>query len=160
MEREVKEARSERPEAGESPGVSRRSFLDGLLAGMVALLVAATVYPIVRYLWPSYRRAAAGRERSLSIPLGQVPEGAAHFTKFGGESVVVVRTEESVYALSAVCTHLGCIVKWDQARGQLICPCHAAIFDVNGNVLGGPAPRPLPSYGVRVVGDKIVLEEA
>ncbi len=156
----MKEVRSEGKEVREVPGPSRRSFLDGLLGGTIAVLVAATIYPIVRYLWPSYQRPGGARGESVSIPLSQVPAGSARFLKFRGEPAVVIRTDAAVYALSAVCTHLGCIVKWDEARGHLACPCHAAYFDVNGNVLGGPAPRPLPSFEVRVVGDKIVLGSA
>ncbi|MFQ6112169.1 MAG: ubiquinol-cytochrome c reductase iron-sulfur subunit [Nitrospinota bacterium] len=156
MESDVREAYREREEVREVARPSRRSFLDSLLGGMIAVLVGATLYPIVRYLWPHQRKGGA-RGQTLSFPLAQLPVGSARFLRFRGEPAVVIRTEGAVYALSAVCTHLGCIVKWDEARGQLACPCHAAYFDVNGNVLAGPAPRPLPSFEVRVVGEKIVL---
>lgn len=49
---------------------------------------------------------------------------------------------EGLYAISAVCTHLGCIVS-DRADEGFYCPCHGSRFDVKGKVVGGPAPRPL-----------------
>ena len=69
-------------------------------------------------------------------------------------------TENDIRALSAVCTHLGCIVKWDGAKQQLVCPCHVAAFDVNGNVVGGPAPSPLQSLAARIVQDEIIIGDA
>jgi cytochrome b6-f complex iron-sulfur subunit len=60
-------------------------------------------------------------------------------------------------AFSAVCTHLGCIVKWDEKKQQIFCPCHAGVFDVKGNVVSGPPPKPLPPIPVAVVNGKIIL---
>jgi cytochrome b6-f complex iron-sulfur subunit len=74
-----------------------------------------------------------------------------------GEPVLLIREANQVVALSAVCTHLGCIVKY-KGGGVILCPCHAASFDLNGNVTGGPAPRPLTYYRVRIVGGRIVIE--
>ncbi|HZM00006.1 MAG TPA: Rieske (2Fe-2S) protein, partial [Planctomycetota bacterium] len=62
----------------------------------------------------------------------------------GEEYVIVRRDETSLQALSATCTHSEvCLVAWDPRRRQLICPCHRGTFDLDGNVVSGPPPRPL-----------------
>ncbi len=57
---------------------------------------------------------------------------------------------ESVHALSATCTHLGCQVRWDAETTRFRCPCHGGCFDANGQVLDGPPPRPLDRVETRV----------
>ena len=66
-----------------------------------------------------------------------------------GRSVAVFRDEQGVYALSTVCTHLGCIVK--QVEGGFQCPCHGSRFALDGEVLKGPAPKALPWLAVASV---------
>ena len=56
----------------------------------------------------------------------------------------------SLRAFSAVCTHLGCIVRWEAGMEHLYCACHGGMFDRAGRVVGGPPPRPLPRYPVEV----------
>lgn len=61
--------------------------------------------------------------------------------------VFVIRKNESeLMVLSSRCTHLACNVNWNADRQLYICPCHDATFDLEGNVLGGPPPRPLDRY--------------
>lgn len=61
-------------------------------------------------------------------------------------------------AYSAVCSHMGCIVNFDQAANIFQCPCHGANYDgATGAVTSGPAPQPLTKPSIQVVGDAIVL---
>lgn len=53
-------------------------------------------------------------------------------------------------ALSAVCTHLGCNVRWRPEDSRFACPCHAGLYDANGDVISGPPPRPLRQLETRV----------
>jgi Rieske Fe-S protein len=53
-------------------------------------------------------------------------------------------------ALSAVCTHLGCNVRWRPEAQRFGCPCHAGFYDANGDVISGPPPRPLRKLETRV----------
>jgi rieske iron-sulfur protein len=69
------------------------------------------------------------------------------------------RAVEGVLAYSAVCTHAGCDVShWQADKQALYCPCHASYFDPkrDGQVVGGPAPRSLPSMALRLADDVIV----
>ena len=52
--------------------------------------------------------------------------------------------------LSAVCTHLGCTVPWIEKQDKFICPCHQAIFDPTGRLLGGPAPRGMDALPMKI----------
>ena len=136
--------------------ISRRTLLNSSLVVTLVGFAAAVFYPIARFLWPS-QSSAGGGSQTLSIPVNELGVGDVKMVRFQGTAVAVVRKEDAVYAVSAVCTHLGCIVKWEKENNRFFCPCHAAIFDLNGNVLGGPAPRPLPTYQAKVVGDRIIV---
>lgn len=75
-----------------------------------------------------------------------------------GRSVVLFRDAEGVYAISTVCTHLGCIVK-AQPDG-FSCPCHGSRYDSNGGVVKGPAPKALPWLAVtRVSRGTYIVDE-
>lgn len=74
-----------------------------------------------------------------------------------GRSVAMFRDAEGVYAISLVCTHLGCIVK--PAGEGFECPCHGSLFTADGGVLKGPAPKGLPWHAVTVSGSDCVIDE-
>ena len=133
---------------------NRRNFLNIALGTLTAIFSASIFYPLFRFLWPSADRA--GGEGSIGIPMEEMLVGQSRVVLVRGEPVLVIREANKVAAVSAVCTHMSCVVKY-QGAGVISCPCHAAAFDLNGNVMGGPAPRPLPSYPVRIEGKKIVV---
>jgi cytochrome b6-f complex iron-sulfur subunit len=90
----------------------------------------------------------------------RLPEGLPPGEPFlpAGRSVALVRDAGGVYAVSRVCTHLGCIVKPD-AKG-FSCPCHGSEFAPDGAVLKGPAPKALPWLAVtHVGGDTYLVDE-
>jgi cytochrome b6-f complex iron-sulfur subunit len=58
--------------------------------------------------------------------------------------VYIVHAAEGFYALSATCTHLGCLTAWKSELGIIACPCHGSKFNRRGVKVDGPAPRPLP----------------
>jgi Rieske Fe-S protein len=63
---------------------------------------------------------------------------------------LVVRLPDGPVAFRAVCTHLGCIVRWDGKRGEMRCPCHGARYDLSGRPISGPARGPLAPIPVAV----------
>lgn len=63
-------------------------------------------------------------------------------TRFEKENIFLFRDTEGIYAVSSVCTHLGCSVA--RSTEGFACPCHGSRFDNSGKVVGGPAPRALP----------------
>lgn len=74
-----------------------------------------------------------------------------------GRAVAIFRDAEGAYAVSIVCTHLGCVVK-PNAEG-FECPCHGSRFASNGEVKKGPAPRPLPWLKVSMSGGLVTIDE-
>ncbi len=60
-------------------------------------------------------------------------------------------------AMSNICTHLGCRVRWIEDQGQFLCPCHNATFGKDGSVISGPPPRPLDLYQVKVEDDQLYV---
>jgi cytochrome b6-f complex iron-sulfur subunit len=87
-----------------------------------------------------------------------LPVGKGQVFSVANKPVLVIHTPEGFRALSAVCTHLGCIVYWDEGRKVIACPCHAAFFNTNGAVISGPPPSPLSTLRVEVQGGRIYVE--
>lgn len=139
----------------------RRSFLQVLLGISVLTGTGGFVAGLVRFLWPpkDLSGSQAASQRAV-VPLSDVSIGEAKKIRYVGKPFIVIRAEGGVYALSAVCTHLGCLVNWDKDKRELLCPCHGARFDLNGNVLGGPAPKPLQTAPAAISGDQIVIGAA
>lgn len=75
-----------------------------------------------------------------------------------GRSVAIYKEESGVYAISTICTHLGCIVK--ATDNGFDCPCHGSKFRKDGSVLRGPAPKGLPWLEVKPLGgDNLLVDE-
>jgi menaquinol-cytochrome c reductase iron-sulfur subunit len=75
------------------------------------------------------------------------------------ELAVYVLTENGrdFLALSNVCTHLGCRIRWIAEQNQFFCPCHNGVFDKEGKVLDGPPPKPLNQYKVKVENNQLFI---
>ncbi|MCL5075811.1 MAG: Rieske (2Fe-2S) protein [Chloroflexi bacterium] len=134
--------------------VTRRDFLIGLLASIVAAMgLGQFVYPLYRYL----SAAPKGVPRPMTIPLSELPAGAVKTIVYGDEPAIVMNRTNGIRAFSLVCTHLGCIVKWEPAKQQFVCPCHDGRFDKNGKVISGPPPIPLEQLRLRELPDQIIV---
>ena len=122
--------------------MKRRKFLSFTTAGAAALLVmgSSLAAAVMRYLFPSVYYEPPQRFKigyAKDFPFG-VP------TFLPDEKVYIFRDENKGFsAASAVCTHLGCTVRWFENDHKFHCPCHGSIFARSGKVLHGPAPRPL-----------------
>ena len=119
----------------------RRRFLGICLGGIAASAAVAAGYPVYRYLSPLQSNKSASR---VVVPEQEVPAGGARFFEYAGSPAVLVRGQDGdLVALSAVCTHLGCIVQWEKEKQGFLCPCHAGRFSPEGAVISGPPPKPL-----------------
>lgn len=134
----------------------RRNFLNACLGASLLTGTGVVLYGIASYLWPPKEEAGAGQEKVVVAPAAELSPGKSKIFKFQGRPYIAVNYKGVITALSAVCTHLGCIVIWEEDKSRLYCPCHAAVFDTNGNVRGGPAPKPLSSLKVEVIKDQVL----
>jgi cytochrome b6-f complex iron-sulfur subunit len=120
------------------PTLTRRRLLR--LLGNLSLLgsLIAVVRGAFRFLVPPVRYTRA-RILLVGRPADFAP---GTLTFFPAGPVFVGSDEQGLYAMSATCTHLGCTV--GKKGAVLACPCHGSRFSSTGDLLGGPAPRPLP----------------
>ena len=132
---------------------SRRNWLLTGLIGAVTLTVATLAYPILAFLRPRRKIAAAGLELVAPYQVNQLVRDAngewpSPFN-FGGKPCILVKTADgTVKAFNAVCTHLECTVKFRADEGDIFCNCHNGVFNTDGQVVAGPPPNPLEEYKV------------
>lgn len=131
------------PERREKPGpgeTSRRDFLTRIGGGACAVTAAGSLVVTLDFLNPKVLF-----EPPTVFHAGSAldyPEGTVRFNR--EQRAYVIGGGGGVFALSAVCTHLGCITRFLSDERAIACPCHGSRFDLEGNVVHGPAPRPLP----------------
>jgi cytochrome b6-f complex iron-sulfur subunit len=139
----------------ESTGSSRRDFIKltwGALGAIAAVEVGAVA------LGFSLPRTAEGEFGSVFLcgAVDDFPPGSV--TPFNLGRFFLVRLPDGGFlALYRKCTHLGCSVPWDQTVEQFVCPCHASAFDMTGDVLNPPAPRPLDLFALSIEGNQVFV---
>lgn len=140
--------------------MSRRDFLDLMLKGAATIGVVGGASAILAYLSPPQEKMLGGGEPLAVADEKDIPIDSGRVVAYGNDKVVVVHTASGFSALSAVCTHAGCLVGWDAASKRIHCPCHDGLFDLNGNVISGPPPKPLRPYRASVSGGKVMVSSA
>ena len=144
-----------RLETDKGTAPSRRRFLQWLINSLLIAVFIGALNIVIRYLIPPAR---AIKTKRLSIAMAQIAVGSSLIVEYRGSPVIIVRSKGGVRAFSAVCTHLGCIVKWSKDEHAFICPCHAGKFDgTTGKVISGPPPEPLAKINFEVEEDTIIL---
>jgi cytochrome b6-f complex iron-sulfur subunit len=137
-----------------APGTGRRDFLARLGAGACAVAAAGAGLVTLDFLEPKVLFEPPTAFRAGS-PL-DYPEGTVRLNK--EQKAYVIGGAGGVYALSAVCTHLGCITRYVADESAIACPCHGSRYDLSGNVTHGPASSPLPPLRVELTKDgKLVI---
>jgi cytochrome b6-f complex iron-sulfur subunit len=147
MPPEGKEKTAEEPE--EMTPVSRRDFFNEIAGCALAMAGIGATVVTVKYCSPNVlfeppTTFGAG-------PLDDYPVNSVTYLQ--DQQVYIVRTQKGLWAMSSVCTHLGCITQWKPESNQIACPCHGSKFERDGQVQAGPAPRPLPHFSVRLAAD-------
>lgn len=140
--------------------LNRRRFLDRLLGVGFMSTIAAMAYPVWRYLIPP----ASGEPVTQSVVVAQASQlktNSGMLFKFGSRPGLLIRNPDGeLQAFNAVCTHLDCTVQYKADTSQIWCACHNGMYDLSGNVVSGPPPRPLEQFVVNQRGDDIVVTRA
>jgi cytochrome b6-f complex iron-sulfur subunit len=127
----------------------RRSFLGLAWLGIGVAALGEAAWIVGSFLKP--RGQASKGEGSLVVAGPSDAFAPGSVTAFPAGKFYLVRLQDGGFlALHRQCTHLGCSVPWDEASGRFACPCHASAFDLRGDVLAPPAPRPLDLFAVRI----------
>lgn len=146
----MSENKTSGPDGGESflnPELTRRGLLAGGWAAFGAFLLGS-LGAGARFMLPNVLY-----EPSQRFKMGKVVDLPLGVTINKQERVWVVRDEHGVYALWSRCTHLGCTPNWFPAESRFRCPCHGSNFNISGDVVAGPAPKPLWRCAVDVTPD-------
>lgn len=134
---------------------SRRKLIAYAWGGASAIVAGELIFGALALLWPR-RREGKGEKVFIAGKASDFRMGEVVY--FRKERVFVERSEQGFLAFSAVCTHLNCIVNWNEVLKKFECPCHGAKFNRLGEVLEGPPPRPLDLYRLQIVEEKLVID--
>jgi menaquinol-cytochrome c reductase iron-sulfur subunit len=147
----------------------RRGFLSAAISGLVAAIGAGIGIVALPYLFVPPKRAGQegwvdagdlpdlepGTPVDLTFLRRRIDGWDASTVK--ASAWVVRQPGGGVTAFSPACTHLGCAYRWSRTQNEFLCPCHGSRFAIDGRVLGGPAPRPLDRYEVKLAGARLWL---
>lgn len=148
----------------EGEDVKRRTFLGWLLSGGTLAVGTLLSIPLVRFaLYPLTTKTtetiwsdlgAVDEFESATVPVKKVITITQidGWRKIISEKSVYVHRDESgkLKVFSAICPHLGCSVRWDEAHTNYFCPCHTGIFTPGGQLVSGPPPRGMDELESRI----------
>lgn len=139
------------------PKPARRRMIEILLGGGLLGSFASFIYPVLRYLIPP-PVAELGGDQVIAGKIAELKPNSAKIFRFGSRPGLLIKNSDGSYlALSATCTHLGCIVQYRGDLQEIWCACHNGLYDLNGRNVSGPPPRPLDVYEVHLQGDDVVV---
>ncbi len=136
--------------------VSRRGFIKALWIALVSISMLELASVVIAFLTSGGRKSYAGEKPDMKI-LGKLEDFPnASVTPFRSDRLYLVRMDDGgLLALSLKCTHLGCAITWNEDSGEFDCPCHASSFNLQGDVVKPPAPRPLDIFPLHIEGGLI-----
>ena len=134
--------------------LERRKLLAVVTGGTFAIAGLGTAITIVSFLRPNVlfeppSKFTVGRPDDIAKgQLVVMPE----------QKIYVVHVDDGFVALSAACTHLGCMTRYEEAKKKLTCPCHGSVFSLDGKVAAGPAPKPLERRQLEIKDGLLVVD--
>lgn len=160
-----------RQDKGSTQGYDRREFLSRAWWVSAGLLALIGVVAAVVNLWPRAKSGLFGRKESAGNVQDFPPGSVTYFPDYRFYIVCLPLKGggKGLLALYRRCTHLGCVVPWLPEEpsedslaplGRFHCPCHGSIYNRYGEVVSGPAPRPLDIFSVIIEGHEVVVDTA
>jgi cytochrome b6-f complex iron-sulfur subunit len=136
-------------------GVNRRQFLGFAWGASLLVFGGEMAAALVKFIQPVSTSGFGGVVRA-----GKVDEfavGSINLIK-AGRFFLHRMDDGSFIAYWQKCTHLGCSVPWVESEKQFHCPCHGSLFNKKGEVTGGPAPRPLDIFPVKIQNGEVFVD--
>jgi cytochrome b6-f complex iron-sulfur subunit len=136
-------------------GLTRGQFLGLAWAGVGALVAGEATLISLKYLKPQSAGGFGGKV--LAGKVADFPVNSVTHNISG--RFYIVRLEGGLIAFYQRCPHLGCAVPWVDSENQFHCPCHGSLYNLEGEVTGGPAPRPLDIFPITIEnGDEVWVD--
>jgi len=147
---------AESSQAEHDKAISRRTFLSRVWLAMGVAVVGEAAFLGLRYFGSRKSDSPFGTVIDAGRP-DDYPPGT--ITAFPEARFYLLRFEDGGFlALYTRCTHLACLVSWEEEDGRFHCPCHGSQFDREGDVLNPPAPRPLDRFPIAISARKIEVD--
>lgn len=115
---------------------------------LLKILWATPFVLLYKYLTPKVKK-----DKVLTIPLNSLPYDSAYLIK--DRQIGILSGKNGITVLSIACTHLGCVLNVE--NDKFICPCHGSMFDLAGNVIKGPALKPLKHLDFTIKNNSIII---
>jgi menaquinol-cytochrome c reductase iron-sulfur subunit len=147
---------------------SRRGLIKGALYGIPLMIGGAVAASVSNYLFG--KQTVQADTWTDAGDISDAPEGVPSHVRFERAVVdgwearneeasawIILDEQRNVTAFSPLCTHLGCAYRWQEEKKLFTCPCHGSEFSAQGDVIAGPASRPLDRYSTRLEGNRLWL---
>ncbi|MEJ2157193.1 MAG: ubiquinol-cytochrome c reductase iron-sulfur subunit [Desulfobacteraceae bacterium] len=151
-------------------GLDRRRFMEVGIYTITGAITVVSGIALVRFaIGPSFHpEKVRWIEVELDDTAGRIPDFSRvvlEYEKRDGWltasarslAYVMRKKQDEVVAISAACTHLGCIVTWDEDQQIFKCPCHNGRYNAEGEVISGPPPKPLRRHRTKIEDNRILL---
>ncbi len=137
---------------------SRRQFLNGLIGGWVGAMLATLVYPVVGFIFPSYKEP--DEVFLLYADYKNISPNSSKIFPWGNKPGILKKNDDgSLIAFVGVCTHLDCNVSYMADQRKFFCACHDGWYDEFGSNISGPPPKPLRRLFVSVEGEELIIKK-
>ena len=139
--------------ANDIQDTSRRRFLNWFLGTSSGALLASIFYPVLRFISPpEVPEASTNQVEAGATNDPELLENGYKIIRFGVEPVILVRAAEGDFrAFAGTCTHLDCIVEFQKDKKRIWCNCHNGEYNLHGQQVAGPPPKPLEPFQVDLV---------
>lgn len=143
--------RGTQPQAAAAPvaGVSRREFLYYIWGASMLMLLGGVGATVIWFALPRFKEGEFGGVFPVT-PADLPRPGDAPVTIPAGRFHVTNVPDAGLVVLYQVCTHLGCLPKWESSQNRFACPCHGSQYELDGRWITGPAPRGLDRFPVTI----------
>lgn len=143
--------------------MNRRDFLKKMIKAFFAV-ITAIVFSSLIYIYPSKIRKKE-LQYIYIMDEDELPRRGVRRVEFNvkiddriiANRAFIAINDYGLTAFSSVCTHLGCLVNWDNNKSEFLCPCHGGKFDINGTVIAGPPPMPLTRLPLEIKDGKVYV---